>query len=62
MAIQKKVPRGTLFSNVLGYLGNALPQLDVEIGSTMPSLDVPVPLPPIFQVNSEHRAPCICVP
>jgi hypothetical protein len=50
-----KVPANIHFSNILGYLGNTLPPLDAEVGSTPPPDDTGA-LPLVFQVNGERHA------
>ncbi|KAN0094937.1 Uncharacterized alpha/beta hydrolase domain (DUF2235) domain containing protein [Tylopilus felleus] len=50
VALKVQLPGDVHFSNILGYLGNTLPRLDVEIGSA------PLPndlgrLPPVLQVH-----------
>jgi hypothetical protein len=49
---REKVPRGIHFSNILGYLDNILPRLDVEIGDTCSPEDIGN-LPPVLQVNGK---------
>ena len=51
MYISENFPRNIRFCNILGYLGNVLPRIDAEVGSTVVAASSLAP-----RVNGERPA------